>query len=81
MTISNIIFDWDGTLAKTLDLWLEGYQVSFNRRAHDFGPGEIVREFFHNHKDVPVRYPDMDFPVIAEETRQYVGRGLSTVDL
>ena len=23
--MKSVIFDWDGTLAKTLDLWLAGY--------------------------------------------------------
>lgn len=81
MAIRNIIFDWDGTLAKTLDLWLEGYQQSFDRRGLRFKPIDIVREFFHNHHEVPERYPDIDFTTIAEETRNHVLQSLSTMDL
>nr|WP_321483676.1 HAD-IA family hydrolase [uncultured Cohaesibacter sp.] len=81
MSVSNIIFDWDGTLAKTLDLWLAGYQVAFERRGHKFDAKTIVSEFFHNHHEVPERYPDLEFPIIAEETRSYVFAALSSVEL
>lgn len=46
MSVQNIIFDWDGTLARTLELWLVGYQTSLNRRDLKFEPKEIVAEFF-----------------------------------
>lgn len=81
MSIRNIIFDWDGTLAKTLDLWLEGYRISFHDRGHRFDAKFIVEEFFHNHHEVPARYPDLEFPTVAEETRSYVFEGLAKVDL
>lgn len=81
MSIQNIIFDWDGTLARTLELWLNGYQLSFERRDLQFQPKEIVAEFFHNHHDVPERHPDIDFPVIAEETRDHVYDAANTVSL
>ncbi|EAV40214.1 phosphoglycolate phosphatase [Stappia aggregata IAM 12614] len=81
MSINNVIFDWDGTLAKTLDLWLEGFQVSFSSRGLRFDPKYIVKEFFHDHPEVPNRHPDIEFPTVAEETRNYVLNGLSTVEL
>lgn len=81
MSVRSVIFDWDGTLAKTLDLWLQGYQVSFESRGHRFDPKFIVKEFFHNHHEVPAKHPDLEFPTVAEETRNYVYEGLSTVEL
>ncbi|MFK7861804.1 MAG: HAD family hydrolase [Granulosicoccus sp.] len=81
MSIQNIIFDWDGTLARTLELWLNGYQLSFARRDLKFQPKEIVAEFFHNHDDVPEKHPDIDFPAIAEETRDHVFHSANTVNL
>jgi len=77
----NIIFDWDGTLARTLELWLDGYRISLRRRDLKFEPKVIVAEFFHNHKDVPARHPDIDFPVIAEEARNHVFQCAHTVNL
>ena len=81
MSIKSLIFDWDGTLARTLDLWLQGFQVSFRSRGHRFDPKFIVKEFFHNHPEVPTRHPDLEFPTVAEETRSYVFNCLPTVEL
>ncbi len=81
MGFQNIIFDWDGTLARNLELWLSGYQNSFEQRRLKFGVKEIVSEFFHNHHEVPERHPALDFPVIAEEARDHVFRSSHTVDL
>jgi pyrophosphatase PpaX len=81
VSIKSVIFDWDGTLAKTLDLWLQGFQVSFRNRGHRFDPKFIVKEFFHNHPEVPTRHPNLEFPTVAEETRNFVLGGLSTVEL
>lgn len=81
MSIKNVIFDWDGTLARTLELWLNGYQLSFERRDLKFQPKEIVAEFFHNHDAVPDKYPDIDFPAIAEETRDHVFHAAHKVNL
>lgn len=76
-----VIFDWDGTLAQTLDLWLRGYQAAFAARGHQFAPQFIVSEFFHNHDQIPARYPELEFPAIAQEVRDLVFEGLSTVAL
>lgn len=81
MGLKHVIFDWDGTLAKTLDLWLLGYQVAFESRGHRFEPEVITKEFFHNHRDVPAKYPELGFPEIAEETRAFVFDGLLKVEL
>jgi beta-phosphoglucomutase-like phosphatase (HAD superfamily) len=35
--VGAVIFDWDGTLARSLDLWVEGYVQAFVRR-HTNGP-------------------------------------------
>ncbi len=79
--MKSVIFDWDGTLAKTLDLWLAGYQASFESRGYRYDPKFIVKEFFHSHQQVAERYPDLDFQTIAKETREYVFEGLASVEL
>ncbi|GHB43158.1 pyrophosphatase PpaX [Pseudovibrio japonicus] len=81
MNVRSIIFDWDGTLAKTLDLWLEGFQRSFEKRDLTFQPNEIVSEFFYNYDKVQERYPRMDFPAVAEETRGHVHQEVHTASL
>jgi pyrophosphatase PpaX len=81
MTIKNIIFDWDGTLAKTLDLWLAGFQKSFTARDMSFAPKAIVTEFFQDHHLVPQRHPDLDFPNIAAEARAHVFDAAASVAL
>lgn len=79
--IKSIIFDWDGTLAKTLDLWLAGFQGSFARRDMSFEPREIVTQFFQDHHLVPDRFPDLDFPNIAAEARAHVLQSVAGVGL
>ena len=81
MTIKNIIFDWDGTLAKTLDLWLAGFQKSFDQRNMWFPPREIVTQFFQDHHLVPDRFPDLDFGNVAAEARAHVLQATAGVDL
>ncbi|PWQ98398.1 HAD family hydrolase [Leucothrix arctica] len=81
MKFQKIIFDWDGTLARTLELWLAGYQKSLTQRNLKFDSAEIITEFFHNHHEVPDRHPTIDFPTIAEEVRKHVYRSLQSVEL
>ncbi|SFJ94919.1 haloacid dehalogenase superfamily, subfamily IA, variant 3 with third motif having DD or ED/haloacid dehalogenase superfamily, subfamily IA, variant 1 with third motif having Dx(3-4)D or Dx(3-4)E [Pseudovibrio ascidiaceicola] len=81
MNIQNVIFDWDGTLARTLDVWLDGYQRALELRNFTFQPKEIVAEFFHDHHKVPDKHPHIGFPEIAEETRHYVLQALQKVEL
>jgi len=44
--IDHIIFDWDGTLAKTLHLWLAGYRIGLESQQHTFPDSIIARDFF-----------------------------------
>ena len=81
MSIKNIIFDWDGTLLRTLDLWLESFQVAFEKRDLQFEPAEIVAEFFQDHHKVPERHPDLDFPTISKECFEYVHQAVSSAAL
>ncbi|QDY69711.1 HAD family hydrolase [Qingshengfaniella alkalisoli] len=81
MTVKNIIFDWDGTLVRTLDLWLLGYQTALGSRGYNFDPQTIVKEFFYNHHEVPARHPQIDFAAVFEETRNHVFDSLISVEL
>ena len=81
MTITTIIFDWDGTLARTLDLWVDGYHHAFARRNLRFASETIVAEFFHEHHLVPDRHPHLDFGPIVEEARAHVFAAAVSVTL
>lgn len=70
--IKHIIFDWDGTLARSLELWLEGYKLMFERHGYGFSDAIILRDFFYNHNTVPAKYPDIDFATIADQVRNHV---------
>jgi pyrophosphatase PpaX len=36
-----VLFDWDGTLARTLDIWLNSLRSSLHKRGHSFTDTEI----------------------------------------
>ncbi len=79
--IRTIIFDWDGTLARTLDLWVQGFHAAFARRDLHFPTTFIIAEFFHEHHKVAARHPQLDFHTVAEEARTHVRDGIGTVAL
>jgi pyrophosphatase PpaX len=79
--IQHVIFDWDGTLVRSLDLWIDGYHAAFARRDLVYSPDEIVAEFFHEHDRVADRHPHLDFAVIADEARAHVRQGSARVAL
>lgn len=79
--IRTVIFDWDGTLARTLHLWIDGYHAAFARRDLAYGAHEIARHFFAEHHKVAYSHPHLDFPPIAEEARGHVFHGALTVAL
>ncbi len=44
-TYDYIILDWDGNLAKTLDVWLEAFKAVFNKRGYFPQDEEIAAAF------------------------------------
>ena len=81
MPYQTIIFDWDGTLAMTLHLWLAGYRQSLQAQQHTFPDSIIARDFFYEHDQGAVRYPEIDFDRMLVETRAYVLEHLSDLEL
>lgn len=79
--MNHIIFDWDGTLARSLDLWLDGYRAVFRDHGHGFSDEVIARDFFHNHEAVPAKYPDLSFGEIAQKVRAHVAERSAGVAL
>lgn len=81
MGIRTIIFDWDGTLARTLDLWVEGYHAAFAKRGLRYSTEVVIAEFFHEHHKVAARHPGLDFHNVADEARTHVRDGIGSVAL
>lgn len=72
MKIKNIIFDWDGTLGMTLHLWLAGYRISLQGQGHTVLDSIIARDFFYEHDKGQLKYPDIDFARLVDDTRAHV---------
>lgn len=81
MDIDTIIFDWDGTLVKTLDLWLTGYGHAFEKRGQTPPRANIVAEYFYDPKTVIARHPDLDFKAITGEALTHVRGTAHTSEL
>ena len=81
MPIQTIIFDWDGTLARTLHLWIDGYRDALARRNLSFSTETIVADFFHEHHLVADRHPQLDFAAVAIDARHHVFAAATAVGL
>ncbi len=81
MTIKTVIFDWDGTMAKTLHLWLEGWQQELRRFDMDMPDHKVVRDFFYEHHKTQIKYPHIDMEQSAITVRKHVENGLHNLAL
>jgi pyrophosphatase PpaX len=75
-----ILFDWDGCLAKTLDLWLAAYKATFAE--YDIFPEDkaICYEVFGDW-DGPRKFGITDIDAFTEKMKQKVGKEYTTVPL
>lgn len=81
MTINNIIFDWDGTLGKTLHLWLDGYQGGMENQGQKFSDAIIVENFFYEHDKGQEKYPHIDFPRLVNDAYAHLEEELPRLEL
>ena len=81
MKIKNIIFDWDGTLGMTLHLWLAGYRKSLEEQGHTILDSVIARDFFYEHDKGQLKYPDVDFVKLVDDTRAHIFSHLDDLEL
>jgi len=72
MKYSAIIFDWDGTLGMTLHIWLEAYRSELKNLGIELSDQTIVEDFFYEHKNTILKYPDVDFDPYIENVRKYM---------
>jgi pyrophosphatase PpaX len=76
-----IIFDWDGTLAKTLHLWLAGYREGLEQQQHTFPDTVIARDFFYEHDKGALKYSHIDFDELVSHTHSYVKQHINQLEL
>lgn len=67
-----IIFDWDGTLAMTLHLWLAGYREALQKQSHTIPDSIIAADFFYERDKSIHKYPGVDFERMFEDTKDYI---------
>ena len=76
MRFDAIIFDWDGTVCRTLGLWAAGYRHAMASRGHEISEAEVSRTFLHGHDGVSEAYPDLDYDPLMDEVYTYVTTNL-----
>lgn len=76
-----IIFDWDGTLAKTLHLWLAGYREGLEQQQHTFPDAIIARDFFYEHDKAVLKYPNINFEELVSFARKYIHNHVNQLKL
>ncbi|MCL5003855.1 MAG: HAD family hydrolase [Patescibacteria group bacterium] len=76
----NIIFDWDGCLAKTLDIWMSGYKETFLKYGLKPLEKEIVEKCY-GRWDGPKNFGITDFIGFYDQMMPAVRFNLETVDL
>jgi pyrophosphatase PpaX len=81
MTIKTVIFDWDGTMAKTLHLWLKAWQRELRGLDMDMPDHKVVQDFFYEHHKTQIKYPHIDMKKSAVSVRNHVEDGLCNLTL
>ena len=76
-----LIFDWDGTLAKTLHLWLIGYREGLQEQQHTFPDSIIARDFFYEHDKAALKYTSVDFDALVSYARLYIQKHIDLLEL
>jgi pyrophosphatase PpaX len=77
MKVTSIIFDWDGTLAMTLHLWLAGYRQHLQDLGYDFSDQAIVADFFTEHEKGSLKHPGIDFKMLFNGVYDYMNANLA----
>jgi pyrophosphatase PpaX len=81
MTIKTVIFDWDGTIAMTLHLWLEGWRNELENHDTELSDSKIVQDFFYEHHKTQIKYPHINIDTSAISVREHVVRDLENLTL
>ncbi|MCF6325687.1 MAG: HAD family hydrolase [Devosiaceae bacterium] len=81
MNINGIIFDWDGTLGKTLHMWLKGYHRGAKNQGLSFDDAQIVADFFYEHDKGQTKYPHIDFTRLVNDAYGHLQEQLPNLEL
>lgn len=79
-TYTYILLDWDGNLAKTLDVWLDAYRITFKKHSVDVSDEEITDHF----GDIPSFLRELgvqDVGAMYEEAHVLARQGLPDAEL
>ncbi len=72
MKYKHVLFDWDGTLSMTIDIWLRGWRQELSKIGYDLDDETIVADFFYEHHKAKLKYPEIDFEDIVKNLFSYV---------
>lgn len=83
MKYKHIIFDWDGTLGKTLHLWLAGYKKGLvaQGQSEHLLDAEVARNFFFEFKEIDNRYPEVSISTVFHEAEKHVIANIENLEL
>ena len=75
-----LLFDWDGCLADTLDIWMQLYKLSLRQRGIQADEQAIVRELFNDWSG-PARFGVQDLDAFTSEIKDGLEKRISMVSL
>lgn len=77
-----VLLDWDGNLAKTLDIWLEALRVPLEKRGHFLSDKEIGANFGALRQRLEAQgYQDEDIDNIVNEADAIAAKNIPSVEL
>ncbi len=79
--INGIIFDWDGTLGKTLHMWLEGYRRGLKKQGFVLDERQIAADFFYEHDKGQAKFPHVDFTRLVNDAYGHLQEHLKNLEL
>jgi len=79
MKFSAVIFDWDGTLGKTLHLWLTGYRIELEKLGFFLSDEIIIRDFFYEHDKASIKYPTINFELLVKGVHTYINNNINSL--
>lgn len=84
MKFKYILFDWDGTLAKTLDIWIAAYKQISKEIGIDIGgvsDPQIVKTFFGKEAHGFEEFGIQETEVLYDRIKKYVDDNVSNVEI
>lgn len=77
----HILLDWDGNIAKTLDVWLHVIRIALEKRGYELSDHEIAFRCFTSFDKAFTELGVTDIPTMIEEIDAMVAKSLPNVEL